>query len=212
MSGPAQAFIFDLDGTLADTGPDLVAALNALRMQRELAPVAYELAKPLVSHGSRRMMQEFLLQDGDDMELMRDSFLVEYAKINHATTVLFAGIDSTLRELEGREIPWAIVTNKPTALTMPLLPVIGLERRARAIVCSDTLPRYKPEPDGLLHVASQLGLAPQSCVYVGDNEIDQQAAASAAMPFVAAGWGYWPRGQQAPRLCAAPAELLALAA
>ena len=212
MTPPYRAFIFDLDGTLADTGPDLVAALNALRLRRQLAPVAYERVQPLVSHGSRRMMQDFLLKEGEDVEAMRDEFLAEYAKINHATTVLFDGIDATLRELERRAIPWAIVTNKPTALTLPLLPVIGLKGRARAIVCSDTLPRYKPEPDGLLHVAGELKLAPQSCAYVGDNEIDVAAAAAAKMPFVAAGWGYWPAGQPAAQLLATPAQLLELAA
>ena len=211
MSFSCKAFLFDLDGTLADTGPDLAEALNMMRKKRGLEAVDYEIAKPLVSHGSRRMMQELLIDEGEDVEPLRSQFLAEYARIDHATTVLFEGIEEVLREMEARSIPWAIVTNKPTDLTMALLPVVGLDNRASEIVCSDTLPHYKPDPDGLLYVAKQLRLDPSSCVYVGDNEIDARAATSAQMPFVAAGWGYWPEHDPAERLLQAPAQLLELA-
>ena len=203
-----KAVIFDFDGTLVDSAPDLVAALNVLRARRGLLPVEARSITTLVANGSRAMMREFLLRDGDDMEELRQQFLAAYDSTNHQRTKLFAGIESMLGRLEQHGVVWAIVTNKPKAQTETLLTVLNLQRRVAQLVCGDTLSRAKPHPDGLLKVCEQLALQPQKCLYVGDNLIDRQAAESCAMPFAAAGWGYWYERDTTAKVLNAPDEIL----
>lgn len=211
MSGAGhKAVIFDLDGTLADTGPDLVAALNVLRKERGLPEVSMKEAGHLVGYGSRIMMRELLVEKGENIKPLRDRFLEEYEKIGHVRTKLFDGIEELLGKLEFATVPWAIVTNKPTRHTESLLPVLGLDGRAAQVICSDTLKRHKPHPDGLLQVCETLEIKADEAVFVGDNTLDVEAAQACGMPFVAAGWGYWEKDMPAEVLLQDPRQLIDL--
>ncbi|MBF2734794.1 MAG: HAD-IA family hydrolase [Betaproteobacteria bacterium AqS2] len=204
-----RAVLFDLDGTLIDTGRDLLAALNALRAERGLPALDFEAVKYLVGHGSRRLMQEHLMEEGDELEPLRERFLVEYDRAGHAQSKLFDGMQEVLDHLAAAGLPWAIVTNKPTKQTEDLLGKLDLRPAPSHVVCSDTLPRHKPYPDGLLHVCKELGVEPAACFYVGDNDLDVRASGACGMPFLAAGWGYWEPDKPAERLLARPQEIIA---
>lgn len=190
--GWCKAVLFDLDGTLADTAPDLLAALNVLRTARDLPDLPLEaLAAADVAQGSRAMMRAHLLEPGEEVEPLRQRFFAAYDATGHTKTRLFDGIAEVLHHLEEEGTPWAIVTNKPTAQTLPLLPVLNLAGRPVAVVCGDTCAQPKPDPSGLLLVCAPLGLDPGDCLFVGDALFDRDAAAGCGMPFVGAGWGYW---------------------
>ena len=211
MSKPkVKAAIFDLDGTLADTGPDLVAALNVLREKRGLHPVSMKEAGHVVGYGSRKLMKDFLADENEEIAPLRNSFLDAYEMLGHANTTLFEGIKELLSGLEEKKVPWSIVTNKPSRHTNSLLPVIGLDGRPAVVVCSDTLSRHKPHPDGLLHVCDKLGIGAKEAVFVGDNDLDVEAAESCGMPFVAAGWGYWPNGMPSEVVLEDPRDVLGM--
>ena len=206
----ARAALFDLDGTLADTGRDLVAALNVMRAQRGLPALPFEQLKYEVGYGSRRLMSGYLLEEGEDLEARRADFLVAYDQLKHEQSDLFAGMQQVLDHLEAAGLPWAIVTNKPTQQTESLLAKLKLRPPPRCVVCSDTLPRYKPHPDGIQHVCKELGLQPADGLFIGDNNLDERASAAAGMPFVAAGWGYWEQGQSDARVLQRPEDLIPL--
>ncbi len=203
-----KAVIFDFDGTLIDSAPDLVAALNTLRAERKLPPIEADSIIKLVANGSRAMMREFLIEEGDDMEKLRTQFLAAYDDTGHRRTKFFAGIELMLRELARHEIRWAIVTNKPKAQTVDLIAALNLDGKVEQVICGDTLPRAKPHPDGLLKVCEQFELRPKQCLYVGDNRIDCQAAENCAMPFAAAGWGYWNERDTSTTVLNEPNEIL----
>ena len=195
FSSTPKAVIFDLDGTLADTAPDLVAALNVMRKQRNLKPMdVSELTADELANGSRSMMRAHLLEPDEDVEQWRPEFFKQYDAIAHQHTTLFDGMHELLDCLDDKKIPWAIVTNKPEQQTFDLLPIIKLDKRVAMVVCGDTFPKPKPDPTGLLAVCSKLNLEPQDCIFLGDAIIDEQAAVACNMHFVAAGWGLW-RGQ-----------------
>lgn len=206
----ARAALFDLDGTLADTGRDLVAALNVMRAERGLPALPFEQLKYEVGYGSRRLMSGYLLEEGEDLEARRADFLVAYDELKHQHSDLFAGMQEVLDHLEAADLPWAIVTNKPTKQTEDLLAKLKLRPPPRCVVCSDTLPRYKPHPDGIMHVCAALDLQPADGLFIGDNNLDERAAAAAGMPFVAAGWGYWEQGQSDARVLQRPEDLIPL--
>lgn len=210
MSAGVSAVLFDLDGTLADTGPDLLAALNAMRAGRGLAAVGMDEAGHVVGHGSRKLMSLFYAEEGEEIEPLRNRFFDEYERVGHAHARLFDGIAGLLDGLEERSVPWAIVTNKPTVFTVSLLSKLGLDGRPAAVVCSDTIERHKPHPDGLLHVCGNLSVGPERAVYVGDNAVDVKAAEACGMMFAAAGWGYWEGGETPHRLLSEPADVLGL--
>lgn len=206
--------LFDLDGTLADTAPDLGAALNALllRYGREALPL--NQIRPWVSQGARGLLSAgFGIQPGEPFfEELREEFLELYQQDLATHTKLFDGIPELLRNLEEREIPWGIVTNKLTRYTDPVVEALGLAARARCVVSGDTFARPKPWPDPLLGAAQQLGHAPQSLVYVGDDERDMQAADAAGMPGIVAGYGYLggsdPHSWNSVAILKTPLELL----
>ena len=211
-----RAILFDLDGTLADTAPDLAAAVNLLRTARGLAPTAYELLRPTASAGARGMIgAAFGLKPEDEgfVEL-RDGFFANYQAAMAVHSGLFPGIVELLAGIEQAGLAWGIVTNKPSRFTDPLLPQIGLDHAA-CVVSGDTTPHAKPHPAPLLEAASRLGLAPQQCWYVGDDLRDIQAGKAANMLTIACGWGYCgplePQSWQADYLFNAPQELLSLA-
>jgi len=186
-----QAILFDLDGTLADTAPDLAQALNKLRTDRDLEPAPYTSLRPYASAGARGLIGAgFGLQPGDDeYEALRVAFLDNYAAAIAVHTRLFDGVPELLQHLEQAGIAWGIVTNKAMRFTDPLVPQIGLSH-AGCIVSGDTTPHSKPHPAPLLEGAQRLGVAPDACWYVGDDLRDVHAGRAAGMITIAAAWGY----------------------
>ena len=210
-----RAILFDLDGTLADTAPDLAAAVNLLRTARGLEPTAYEILRPTASAGARGMIgASFGITPEDDGYLaLRDGFLDNYAAAMAVHSTLFDGIVELLAGIEAAGLQWGVVTNKPARFTDPLLPQIGLGHAACAI-SGDTTGHAKPHPAPLLEAAARLGLAPEQCWYVGDDLRDIQAGKAASMPTIAAGWGYCgplePQSWHADHLFLHPREILSL--
>ena len=192
MSAAAiRGVLFDLDGTLIDTAPDMIDSLNQLRRQESLEPLPYALARTQVSHGSTGLVRlAFPGADPVRFELLRERFLALYNERVARDTTLFDGAVEVLEALEASNRPWGIVTNKPTFLTTPLLEAIGIGLRAGCVVAGDTLPQRKPHPAPLLHAADLLGVPPRQCLYVGDAERDIQAARAAQMPVLLAAYGY----------------------
>ncbi|ANN73018.1 HAD-IA family hydrolase [Bordetella bronchialis] len=184
--------LFDFDGTLADTAPDLAAAANKQRLRRGLEPMPYELLRPVASQGARGLLRVALgmMPDHPEFEDTRARFLEDYAASSTVDTRLFPGIPELLDDIRAKGHAWGIVTNKVTHLTLPIVEFLGLMDGAAALVCGDTAPRSKPYPDPLLHAARQAGFEAARCVYVGDDLRDVQAAHAAGMPAVAAGYGY----------------------
>ena len=186
-----RAVLFDLDGTLLDTAPDMIAALNMLRTEESCDPLPYALARTQVSHGSTGLLRlAFPGLSGDDFEQMRARYLALYEARLTQATALFEGCSTVLDSLAQQGMAWGVVTNKPAFLTQPLLVALGLAQRAGCIVSGDTLPERKPHPAPLLHAARQLGIAPGHCLYVGDAERDVQSARAAGMPVLLALYGY----------------------
>lgn len=186
-----RGVLFDLDGTLIDTAPDMIDALNLLRAQEGLEPLPYDLARTQVSHGSTGLVRlAFPSVDPVRFEQLRERFLALYNDRVARDTRLFDGAIEVLDALESTRRRWGIVTNKPAFLTQPLLEAIGIGVRAGCVVSGDTLPQRKPHPAPLLHAATLLGLEPAACLYVGDAERDIQAARAAGMPVLLARYGY----------------------
>ncbi|WP_321856112.1 phosphoglycolate phosphatase [Paraburkholderia tropica] len=187
-----DAVLFDFDGTLADTAPDLAAAVNQMRHARGLAPAPYEKLRPLASAGARGLIGGAFGVGPDDHEFaaMREEFLANYAANLRVETALFPGIDAVLDDLDARGVLWGIVTNKVARLTDPLVKLMHLDTRAASVVSGDTTPYSKPHPAPLLHAAETLGIAPHRVVYVGDDLRDIQAGHAAGMATIAAAYGY----------------------
>lgn len=192
-----RAVLFDLDGTLVDSAPDLAGAANGLRAARGLPALPYERLRPMVGAGARGMVgAAFGLAPGDDgFDLLREEFLQRYEQRLLDETRLFPSVAELLARLEGEALAWGVVTNKATRFTLPLLEGLGLHVRAQAVVCGDTTPHSKPHPAPLLEAAQRLGVAPQDCVYIGDDLRDIQAGRAAGMTTLAAGWGYLGEGE-----------------
>jgi 2-phosphoglycolate phosphatase len=186
-----RAVLFDLDGTLADTAPDLAAAVNWLRSERGLEPTPYAVLRPTASAGARGMIgAAFGLQPGDDgYETLRQQWFDRYQANMAAHSTLFDGIMELLDGIRAAGMDWGIVTNKPMRFTDPLLPQIGLAH-AGCAVSGDTTPHPKPHPAPLLEGARRLGLDPADCWYVGDDLRDIEAGRAAGMVTVACAWGY----------------------
>lgn len=187
-----RALLFDLDGTLLDTAPDMVAALNALRAEERLPPIDYAHARRFVSHGSQALIALGFEHAVDtEFEALRLRFLDLYRARLAVETRLFAGLDRVLDLLAARSIPWAVVTNKPAWLTEPLLAALGLDQHVGCVVSGDTFPEKKPHPRPLLHAAHVVGAPPSACVFVGDAERDVIAARAAGMGAIVANFGYF---------------------
>ena len=187
-----QAVLFDLDGTLADTAADLAAALNRIRVDRKLAPLAVVELRPHASDGTRGMLDAGLGigRDHPEFPALKDAFLDYYESELCERSRLFPGAEGVLRGIERRGLRWGIVTNKAARFTLPLLERLNLARRAAIIVCGDTTPKPKPHPAPLLHAAAALDLEASACVYVGDAERDVLAARAARMASLVARYGY----------------------
>ncbi|WLE58442.1 phosphoglycolate phosphatase [Burkholderia plantarii] len=187
-----DAVLFDLDGTLADTAPDLAGAVHKMQRERGLPETPLDALRPLASAGARGLLGGgFGIAPGaPEYEAMRVEFLANYAAAICVNTTLFPGIAELLDALDARGVRWGIVTNKATRLTEPLVALLGLAPRAASIVCGDTTAHSKPHPAPLLHAAGQMGIAPQRIVYVGDDLRDIQAGTAAGMATIAAAYGY----------------------
>ncbi|MYM40072.1 HAD family hydrolase [Duganella qianjiadongensis] len=217
MSHPAapRAILFDLDGTLADTAPDLAAAVNLLRTERGLEPTAYHVLRPTASAGARGMIGAAfgLTPEDEGFAVLRDGFFANYQAAMAVNSGLFDGVQELLDGIEAAGLRWGVVTNKSQRFTDPLLPQIGLGHAGCAI-SGDTTAHAKPHPEPLFEAARRLGVAPEQCWYVGDDLRDIQAGKAAGMLTIAAGWGYAgaeePLSWQADYLHLQPQQLLAL--
>ncbi len=192
MSAHIQAVLFDLDGTLADTAPDLSYALNQTLKAEDLAPLPYEQIRPHVSHGAAALIRlGFGLIAGEDrFETLRQALLAIYRNNLCRMTTLFPGMSEVLSELERQGLCWGIVTNKPAYLTEPLVDGLGLTKRACAVISGDTLPQNKPHPAPILLACERCGVLPESCLYVGDAERDIEAGKKAGTHTMVARFGY----------------------
>ncbi len=194
----AGGALLDLDGTLVDTAPDMVAALNHLLAEHDMSALPYEDVRPHVSHGALRLLRLGFGETlgGRDPDTMRGRYLEIYAEDVCRGSQLFPGFAVVLEELEDAAVPWGVVTNKPGWLTGPLLDGLGLAERAACIVSGDTLSRAKPHPMPLLHAAELLRIPVERCVYVGDSERDITAGRAAGMHTVIALYGYIPDNER----------------
>lgn len=212
-----QAVLFDLDGTLIDSAPDLGAAVDQMRTGRGLPSLPLDDYRPMAGAGARGMLGVAfgITPDHADFPAMREEFFRNYEQRMTQTTHAFAGVPELLQALVGRSLHWGVVTNKSMRFTGPLTRLMPLFASARAIVGGDSTPHSKPHPAPLLEAARQLGLQPQRCIYVGDDERDIVAARAADMPCVAATYGYLggrPEvdGWGADACIASPLDLLSL--
>ncbi|MBT7951074.1 MAG: HAD-IA family hydrolase [Gammaproteobacteria bacterium] len=184
--------LFDLDGTLADTAPDLAYALNLLLQEQGQLPLPLDVIKPSVSLGGIAMIKLAFDIDVDcpEFESLRNRFLEIYSTNIAKHTSLFDGMDKVLSMLESRQVPWGIVTNKPSWLTQPLMQELKLSERALCIVSGDTVEHSKPHPAPLLHACDLLACNAAQTLYVGDARRDVEAGNSAAMTTIIASYGY----------------------
>ncbi len=187
-----DGILFDLDGTLIDTAPDMGAALNRLMIEEGLEPLPLESIRPFVSKGglvlTRMGFADKVAAGG--IEPLRQRFLQLYRDNIADESRLFEGCEAILSELETRSIPWGIVTNKPEWLTDPLLERLGLSQRSGVVIGGDTLEHRKPHPLPLQVAAERLGVSCRNCIYIGDDERDIVAGKAANMKTLVAAYGY----------------------
>ncbi|MDK2124953.1 phosphoglycolate phosphatase [Parachitinimonas caeni] len=187
-----RAILFDLDGTLADTAPDLGAALNRLLAEEGRAPVGYEAIRPVASHGARGLIELGfgLGRDHPEFDALRQRFLDHYEHHFCEHSKLFEGVNATLEALAAKGLAWGIVTNKPMRFTDRLVPNLGLTVPPGVVVSGDTVGVAKPDPRPMRYAADQLGLPAEECWYVGDAERDIAAGRAVGMKTVLADYGY----------------------
>lgn len=215
MKAGLSAVLFDLDGTLIDSAPDLAGAANALRHEHDLPPLPYERLRPMVGSGARGMVGVAMgVQPGDpDFVELRDRFLALYERNLLVHTRIFEAMLPVLSQLDDLGVPWGIVTNKATRFALPVIEGLNLHVRAAIVICGDTVSRAKPHPDPLLEAARRMQLPPAQCPYIGDDLRDIEAGRAAGMATGAAAWGYLGEGDaiehwRADVVLNAPKELL----
>jgi phosphoglycolate phosphatase len=189
---PPQAVLFDLDGTLIDSAPDLGAAADKMRTDRGLASLDYALYRPMAGSGARGMLEIAfgMVPDHPDYEVFKEEFLSNYEQAMTVRSVIFDGVHPMLAQLQAQGLRWGVVTNKSQRFTLPLTAQLPLFSTAQAIVSGDTTPHAKPHPEPLFEAARRMQLDPQHCWYVGDDERDIVAGKAAGMTTVAAHYGY----------------------
>jgi 2-phosphoglycolate phosphatase len=215
MRAGLRGVLFDLDGTLIDSAPDLAAAANALRAARGLEPMPYERLRPMVGSGARGMVGVAMGRAPGDTEYdaLREEFLARYEAGLLQHTQVFATMRPVIDALDAARLPWGIVTNKIHRYADPVIAGLDLTQRAAVVIAGDSTPHSKPHPAPLLEAARRLGLPPAACVYVGDDLRDVQAGRAAGMATVAAAWGYLGQGEaiehwSADKCVETPAQLL----
>ena len=211
-----QTILFDLDGTLVDTAPDLGLALNMQRERHGLPALAQELIRPYASHGSRGLLGVGfgLTPQHPDFAVMREEYLDLYDQVFTRSPVLFSGVAELLDILESMGLSWGVVTNKPRRFTVPLMQALELQQRADCVVSGDDAPRPKPDPETLLLACRIAETKPEACLYVGDAERDIQAGHAAGMQTAVARYGYLdendrPEAWGAATMIDTPLDLLA---
>ena len=215
MSCAAPLLLFDLDGTLIDSAPDLAGAANDLRAQHGLPPLPYADLRPMVGTGARGMVGVAfgVLPTDERFGPLRDAFLARYAERLLDNTRVFEAMQPVLDHLDAAGHRWGIVTNKAMRFAAPLVEGLGLAGRAAVLIAGDSTPFAKPHPEPLLEAARRLGIAPAGCAYIGDDERDMVAGRAAGMRTLAAAWGYLGQGDPvaawgADHVLSSPAELL----
>ena len=186
-----NAVLFDLDGTLVDTAPDMVAVLQHLQCEHGIEPLAYDLGRSNVSNGAVGLLRvgfpEIEVEFGDDLH---HEYLERYEDMICVESQVFDGLHEMLEQLDDIDCPWGVVTNKPDHLTTPLLIALGLAERSACIISGDTLGVRKPDPAPLLVACDLIGVDPSTAIYVGDADRDIEAGRRAGMATIAAGYGY----------------------
>lgn len=217
LQGDVKAVLFDLDGTLVDSAPDLAGATNEMRIARGLPELPLDALRPMVGAGARGMMGvAFDVTPLDArFEALKAEFFDRYEARLLRETRPFDGITSLLDGLEAAGFAWAVVTNKSERFALPLSAGLGFTARAAAVIGGDTTPHAKPHPEPLLEACRRAGVAPAQCVYVGDDERDVVAGKAAGMRTIAVSWGYLGKGRPiaewgADLIIDTPARLLEL--
>lgn len=197
MSAAVAAVLFDLDGTVVDSAPDLAGAANEMRRARGLEDASYDRLRAMVGSGARGLVGEaFGVGPGDDAFIgLRDEFLARYELRMTQQTRVFEHMAPLLDALDARAVPWGIVTNKAMRYADPLARALGLFERAAVVIAGDTTPHSKPHPAPLLEAARRMQVDPARCLYVGDDIRDVQAGHAAGMRTVAVTWGYLGLGE-----------------
>ena len=187
-----HAVLFDLDGTLLDTAPDLVNALNTLLVKKDKSPLALEQVRNYVSQGSVALTRLGFpeIKDEATFNALRLELLDLYAQTICVDTKFFEHMEDLLATIESQNVPWGVVTNKPDWLTQPLLQTLSLTKRAACIVSGDTVPQRKPLPDPLLHACKLMDVSPIYSIYIGDDPRDVYAGNAAGMYTCIARYGY----------------------
>ena len=214
MTSKIRTVLFDLDGTLADTAPDLAHALNALLVEEDKQALPYETIRPEVSHGATALVKlGFGVDSGKEFDRLRQRFLVLYTDNLCRHTQLFEGIPPLLQALNKQGMNWGVVTNKPAFLTDPLMEQLNPKPAPVCVVSGDTVPNRKPHPEPMLHACNAAGSRPEQCLYVGDAERDILAGRNAGMKTLVALFGYI-NGHETPErwgadgMIRAPGEIL----
>ena len=186
------AVLFDLDGTLVDTAPDLGFALNTLLQQEGYSPIPHQLIRPEASNGSAVLLGlGFNITAADANYLpLQQRFIKLYQDNITRESDLFSGIALLLKQLEDTNIPWGIITNKPAFLTTPLVTQLGLDKRAACVISGDTTAHSKPHPAPMLYACELISQTPENCIYIGDAERDIKAGKNANMTTLIARYGY----------------------
>jgi phosphoglycolate phosphatase len=197
MNTEFAAVLFDLDGTVIDSAPDLAGAANEMRRVRGLPDAPYERLRATVGSGARGLVGEaFGVVPGDeDFIALRDEFLARYALRLTNQTRVFAQVGTLLDALDAQAVPWGIVTNKAIRYAEPVTRALGLYDRAAVVIGGDSTPHSKPHPEPLLEAARRMRIEPARCLYVGDDVRDVQAGHAAGMLTVAVTWGYLGMGE-----------------
>ncbi|SIQ96628.1 phosphoglycolate phosphatase [Solilutibacter tolerans] len=209
-----EVALFDLDGTLLDSAPDMLATVNVMRERRDIAPMTLAEIRPVVSRGARAMAgTAFPAWSDEEIVAAVPEFLAIYAQELGQHCAPFEGIPALLEALEAQGSRWGIVTNKPEQLARDLMPMLGWDTRCGVLIGGDSLPERKPHPMPMFRAAEVMGAAPNDCVYVGDDRRDIDAARAAGMLSIAALWGYRVAGDEpsewgADAMVALPADLL----
>ena len=187
-----KAVLFDLDGTFADTAPDLARAINVMRESRALPPLPSEVTRPVTSLGGRGMLRVGFDMSPDHAQYaaMREEFLELYAKNLCLETRVFPGVSELVARLQERGIKWGIVTNKAERFAKPLMHLLGFAEHCACVIGGDTTSRTKPHPDPLLAACQVLGIEACHCAYVGDDSRDIDAGRAAGMKTIAVRYGY----------------------
>lgn len=217
LSRPIRAVLFDLDGTLVDSAPDLAGATNEMLLARQLPALPLDMLRPMAGAGARGMMGlAFQVAPPDQrFDALKGEFFDRYEARLLNETRAFDGVEALLAGLESLGLAWGIVTNKSERFALPLTAGLGLAQRAVAVIGGDTTAHAKPHPEPLLEAARRAGVAPENCIYVGDDHRDIVAGRAAGMQTVAVSWGYLGRGEPieawgADAIATRPEDLLAM--